>query len=49
MEWRLFLRLKIKYFTKKQALPLGEKKIKFQNTEKKIFPVLRENGTTYLL
>ena len=36
-----------KIFYKKTSTSIGEKKIKFQNTEKKIFPVLRENGTTY--
>ena len=42
---RLFLRLKIKYFTKNKHFH-WRKKIKFQ-IQKKNFSVLRENGTTY--
>ena len=36
-----------KILYKKTNTSIGEKKIKIQNQEKKIFPILREDGTTF--
>ncbi len=36
-----------KILYKKTNTSIGEKKIKIQNEEKKIFPILREDGTTF--
>ena len=38
-----------KILYKKTYTSIGEKKIKIQNQEKKIFPILREDGTTFFM